>query len=97
MTWAASRETPRASTILHAHALAAAIAARGDAAAAALLGTQDDNALFTADLSNPDLLEDGQIALRRENIHLNRMKFIWNGACYERLVVNFSDCPLSCA
>jgi len=42
--------------------------------------TQDDNAVFTADLSNPDLLEDGQIALRRENIHLNRMKFIWNGA-----------------
>src|SRR3984885_5287574 len=57
--------------------------------------TQDDNAVFTADLSNPDLLEDGKIVLRRENIHLNRMKFIWNGACYERLVVrNFSDCPL---
>ena len=58
--------------------------------------TQDDNAVFTADLSNPDLLEDGKIALRRENIHLNRMKFIWNGACYERLVVrNFSDRPLT--
>jgi glycogen debranching enzyme len=57
--------------------------------------TQDDNAVFTADLSNPDLLEDGKIALRRENIHLNRMKFIWNGACYERLVIrNFSDRPL---
>jgi glycogen debranching enzyme len=54
--------------------------------------TQDDNAMFTADLSNPDLLEDGEIALRRENIHLNRMRFIWNGACYERLVLrNFSD------
>src|SRR3984885_8479912 len=47
--------------------------------------TQDDNAVFTADLSNPDMLEDGQIALRRENIHLNRMKFIWNGGCYERV------------
>jgi glycogen debranching enzyme len=58
--------------------------------------TQDDNAVFTADLSNPDLLEDGKIALRRENIHLNRMKFIWDGACYERLVVrNFADRPLS--
>jgi glycogen debranching enzyme len=58
--------------------------------------TQDDNAVFTADLSNPDLLEDGKIALRRENIHLNRMKFIWNGACYERLVVrNYGDRPLS--
>ena len=58
--------------------------------------TQDDNAVFTADLSNPDLLEDGKIALRRETIHLNRMKFIWNGACYERLVVrNFGDRPLA--
>ncbi|MEO7206241.1 MAG: amylo-alpha-1,6-glucosidase [Steroidobacteraceae bacterium] len=58
--------------------------------------TQDDNAVFTADLSNPDLLEGGKIALRRENIHLNRMKFIWNGACYERLVVrNYGDRPLS--
>ena len=54
--------------------------------------TQDDNAVFTADLSNPDLLEDGKIGLRRENLHLNRMKFMCNGACYERLVVrNFSD------
>ncbi len=58
--------------------------------------TQDDNAVFTADLSNPDLLEDGKIALRRENVHLNRMKFVWNGACYERLVVrNYSERPLN--
>ena len=34
--------------------------------------TQDDNAVFTADLSNPDLLVDGKIALRRENVHVNR-------------------------
>ena len=58
--------------------------------------TQDDNAVFTADLSNPDLLEDGKIALRRENIHLHRTKFVWNGACYERVVIrNFSDRPLN--
>ncbi len=57
--------------------------------------TQDDNAVFTADLSNPDLKIDGKIALRRENIHLNRMKFMWNGGCYERLLVkNFSDCAV---
>jgi glycogen debranching enzyme len=54
--------------------------------------TQDDNAVFSADLSNPDLLVDGRIALRREQIHLQRIKFVWNGACYERLLVrNFSD------
>ena len=59
--------------------------------------TQDDNAVFIADLSNPDLLVEGKIALRRENMHLNRIKFIWNGACYERLVVrNFGDRPLPC-
>lgn len=58
--------------------------------------TQDDNAVFTADLSNPDLLENGKIALRRENVHLNRMRFIWNDACYERLVVrNYGDRPLN--
>lgn len=54
--------------------------------------TQDDNAVFNADLSNPDLLVNGQIALRRENIHINRVKFIWSGGCYERLLIrNFSD------
>jgi glycogen debranching enzyme len=57
--------------------------------------TQDDNAVFSADLSNPDLLVDGQIALRREQIHMHRLKFLWNGACCERLLVrNFSDRPL---
>ena len=57
--------------------------------------TQVDNTLFSADLSNPDLLSNGQIALRREQIHLHRIKFICNGACYERLLVrNFSDRPL---
>ncbi len=57
--------------------------------------TQDDNAVFSADLSNPDLLIDGRIAFRREQIHLNRLKFVWQGACYERLLVrNFSDGPL---
>lgn len=57
--------------------------------------TQDDNAVFSADLSNPDLLVDGVIALRREQIHLHRLKFVWQGACYERILVrNFSDGPL---
>ncbi len=56
--------------------------------------TQDDNAVFSADLSNPDLLVNGQVALRREQIHLHRLKFIWDAACYERLLVrNFSDAP----
>jgi glycogen debranching enzyme len=57
--------------------------------------TQDDNAVFSADLSNPDLLIDGKIALRREQLHIHRIKFVWEGTCYERLLVrNFSDAPL---
>src|ERR1700677_602809 len=57
--------------------------------------TQDDNAVFIADLSNPDLLVEGRIALRRENVHLNRIKFIWNGACSERLSVrNLGERPI---
>ncbi len=58
--------------------------------------TQDDNAVFSADLSNPDLLVDGQIVLRRELLHLHRIKFVWEGTCFERVLVrNFSDAPLS--
>ena len=57
--------------------------------------TQDDNAVFSADLSNPDLFIDGRVALRRELIHLHRMKYVWGSACYERVLVrNFSDAPL---
>ncbi len=57
--------------------------------------TQDDNAVFSADLSNPDLFTNGTIALRRERLHLQRLKFVWNGACYERLLVrNYSEQPL---
>jgi glycogen debranching enzyme len=56
---------------------------------------QDDNTVFSADLSNPDLLIGDKIAFRREQTHLQRLKFLWNGACYERLLVrNFSDAPL---
>jgi glycogen debranching enzyme len=40
-------------------------------------------------------LVNGKIALRRERLHLQRMKFVWNGACYERLLVrNYSEQPL---
>jgi glycogen debranching enzyme len=53
---------------------------------------QDDNTSFSADLSNPDLLIGDIVALRREQIHLHRLRYLWDGACYERLLVrNFSD------
>ena len=56
---------------------------------------QDDNSVFIADLSNPDYFIGDQVALRREQVHLHRLMFVWDGACYERLSVrNFSDRPL---
>ena len=56
---------------------------------------QDENSVFIADLSNPDYFIGDQVALRREQLHLHRLMFVWDGACYERLSVrNFSDRPL---
>jgi glycogen debranching enzyme len=50
-----------------------------------------ENDLLTVDLTNPDLMDGaGEIALPRGQVHVFRSKFIWRGACYERLrVANF--------
>src|ERR1043165_2282563 len=54
----------------------------------------DDNAVLTADLANPDIYRDGELALTRETLHLVRTKFLWNSACYERIAVqNFDSRP----
>jgi glycogen debranching enzyme len=56
---------------------------------------QEDNSVFIADMSNPDFFIGDQVALRREQIHLHRLMFVWGGAVCERLSVrNFSDRPL---
>ena len=48
----------------------------------------EDNDLLTVDLTNPDLkTRDGQIVLPRGTLHVFRTKFLWHGACYERLRV----------
>jgi glycogen debranching enzyme len=46
---------------------------------------QDNNALLTADLTNPDLYAGGQLDLPRDTIQIVRSKFLWKAACYERL------------
>ena len=48
---------------------------------------KEDNALFTVDLTNPDIYLNGQVAIPRGTLHLFRSKFLWQGACYERLRV----------
>ncbi|HSB17660.1 MAG TPA: amylo-alpha-1,6-glucosidase [Bryobacteraceae bacterium] len=75
-----------------------------------LIGTQrpillsatvkEDNALFTVDLTNPDMVLDGPRDLRRGTFHLCRTRFLWQGVCYERLRVwNYggAEIPLSLA
>jgi glycogen debranching enzyme len=46
---------------------------------------QDNNALLTADLTNPDFFTQDRLDLPRDTIHVVRTKFLWDGACYERL------------
>ncbi|HKT18471.1 MAG TPA: amylo-alpha-1,6-glucosidase [Stellaceae bacterium] len=46
---------------------------------------QDNNAILTADLTNPDFFVDGVLDLPRDTIQIVRSKFLWEGTCYERL------------
>ena len=52
---------------------------------------QEDNAVLTVDLTNPELISRDEVALRGELIHVNRLKYIWQNACYERLLVHNFD------
>jgi glycogen debranching enzyme len=52
---------------------------------------QDNNAVLTADLTNPDFVEDGTLLLPKDTIHVVRSKFLWNSSAYERLGIrNFA-------
>ena len=53
---------------------------------------QDNNALLTADLTNPDFFDAaGGLDLAKDTIHIVRAKFIWGGCAYERLAVRNFD------
>lgn len=57
---------------------------------------QDNNAILTVDLTNPDFVTNGAIVLARDTIHIVRSKFLWRGTCYERFAIrNFGDAPQS--
>ena len=52
---------------------------------------KNKNSFFAVDLTNLDLSSDGKVELPRGSIHFFRSKFIWQGACYERLrIMNFA-------
>ncbi|MDE3019372.1 MAG: amylo-alpha-1,6-glucosidase [Nitrospirota bacterium] len=48
---------------------------------------KEDNALLAVDLTNPDIYLNGHIAIPRGSLHLFRAIFLWQGTCYERLLV----------
>jgi glycogen debranching enzyme len=49
---------------------------------------QEDNAVLRVDLANPGIAPRG---LRGELVHVNRLKLIWNAACYERILIRNFD------
>ena len=55
---------------------------------------RDDNAELTCDLANGDIYEDGKLILEHDLLHVRRSRFLWEGACFERLSVrSFDDTP----
>jgi len=47
---------------------------------------KEDNELFGADLTNPDIpMGDGDRVLTRDLVHLFRARFLWNGTWHERI------------
>src|SRR5262249_19215289 len=56
---------------------------------------KEDNALMTADLTNPDVRDGELLTLPRGTLHLFRAKFLWQWVCYERLRVrNYGPAPV---
>src|SRR5262245_59865439 len=44
-----------------------------------------ENAILTVDLTNPDIRDGDRITVPRGTLHLFRGVFLWKGACYQRL------------
>lgn len=48
-------------------------------------GVRADNILFSADLTNLDLLRDDKVVLPKGSVHLVRSRLLWEGVSYEQL------------
>lgn len=54
-----------------------------------------DNAVFAADLTNPDILRDGRVIVPRGELHVFRTRVLANGTCLERIrLSNFARYPV---
>lgn len=57
--------------------------------------TTKDNLMVTVDLTNPDLMLEGEEFLPRGSLHILRQKILYEGVCYEALrLENFSFCRI---
>ena len=48
-------------------------------------GVRTDNSIFSADLTNLDLFDEGHVILKRGTVHIVRSRLLWQGTCYEQL------------
>lgn len=48
---------------------------------------REDNTLFTVELTNPSVDLDGNYVVPGDTLHISRSKFLWEGTCYERIVI----------
>src|SRR5438105_6027621 len=56
---------------------------------------KEANDLLTIDLTNPDIHRQGNLIIPRSTLHIFRSKFLWQGACYERIGFrNYSRSPM---
>jgi len=56
---------------------------------------KEDNSLLTVDLTNPDIIKDGEIIIPQGKIHVLRTKFLYENCCYEKIYLrNFFLCPV---
>ena len=44
-----------------------------------------DNAVFAADLTNPDVVRDGHVLIPHGELHLFRSRALWSGGCADRI------------
>jgi glycogen debranching enzyme len=57
---------------------------------------KEDNDLFIVDLTNPDIATADGVAVPRGIVHLFRTKFLWQGACFERVrIKNYGMAPVA--
>jgi glycogen debranching enzyme len=51
-----------------------------------------NHAVLDVDLTNPDVHQGDTLLLAKDTIHVTRMKYLWNAACYELVAFrNFGD------